>query len=95
MAHHRDQSHGSKARSYSHTGMESVAATAASTTTTSTAGNRRSNIHSGSIGPIAGSTVAITTDSSLKQRAVAKLRMLNFHLNWDLHMSQCKPCGYV
>lgn len=33
------------------------------------------------------------TDTSLKQRAVAKLKMFNFHLNWDLHMTQCKPCG--
>ncbi|XP_055908363.1 uncharacterized protein LOC129943135 isoform X2 [Eupeodes corollae] len=32
-------------------------------------------------------------DVSLRQRAVAKLRMFNFHLNWDLHMTQCKPCG--
>ncbi|XP_055695258.1 uncharacterized protein LOC129797033 isoform X2 [Lutzomyia longipalpis] len=32
-------------------------------------------------------------DASLKQRAVAKLKMFNFHLNWDLHMTQCKPCG--
>ncbi|XP_055380634.1 probable serine/threonine-protein kinase DDB_G0288147 [Condylostylus longicornis] len=35
---------------------------------------------------------ASTRDSSLRQRAVAKLRMFNFHLNWDLHMTQCKPC---
>lgn len=33
------------------------------------------------------------TDTSLKQRAVAKFKMFNFHLNWDLHMTQCKPCG--
>ncbi|GAB0088604.1 uncharacterized protein DMENIID0001_030610 [Sergentomyia squamirostris] len=32
-------------------------------------------------------------DASLRQRAVAKLKMFNFHLNWDLHMTQCKPCG--
>ncbi|KAH8289235.1 hypothetical protein KR054_002060 [Drosophila jambulina] len=32
-------------------------------------------------------------DISLRQRAVAKLRMFNFHLNWDLHMTHCKPCG--
>lgn len=32
-------------------------------------------------------------DISLRQRAVAKLRMFNFHLNWDLQMTHCKPCG--
>ncbi|XP_054730030.1 uncharacterized protein LOC129238842 [Anastrepha obliqua] len=38
-------------------------------------------------------TAAATPDISLRQRAVAKLRMFNFHLNWDLHMTHCKPCG--
>ncbi|XP_054088463.1 uncharacterized protein LOC105212730 isoform X2 [Zeugodacus cucurbitae] len=37
--------------------------------------------------------IAATPDISLRQRAVAKLRMFNFHLNWDLHMTHCKPCG--
>lgn len=32
-------------------------------------------------------------DTTLKQKAVAKFRLFNFHLNWDLHMTQCKPCG--
>ncbi|XP_068159179.1 LOW QUALITY PROTEIN: uncharacterized protein hwt [Drosophila tropicalis] len=36
---------------------------------------------------------AAPPDISLRQRAVAKLRMFNFHLNWDLHMTHCKPCG--
>lgn len=43
------------------------------------------------------STVAVASaapDISLRQRAVAKLRMFNFHLNWDqLQMTPCKPCG--
>lgn len=30
---------------------------------------------------------------TLKQKAVAKFRLFNFNLNWDLHMTQCKPCG--
>ncbi|KAI8125313.1 hypothetical protein FF38_14493 [Lucilia cuprina] len=38
-------------------------------------------------------TVAAAPDISLRQRAVAKLRMFNFHLNWDLQMTHCKPCG--
>ena len=40
-------------------------------------------------------TTAASTapDISLRQRAVAKLRMFNFHLNWDLQMTHCKPCG--
>lgn len=40
-------------------------------------------------------TAVATTapDISLRQRAVAKLRMFNFHLNWDLQMTHCKPCG--
>ena len=38
--------------------------------------------------------VAAPPPDSLRQRAVAKLRNLqNFHLNWDLHMTHCKPCG--
>ncbi|XP_014089679.3 serine-rich adhesin for platelets isoform X1 [Bactrocera oleae] len=37
--------------------------------------------------------ISATPDISLRQRAVAKLRMFNFHLNWDLHMTHCKPCG--
>lgn len=52
-----------------------------------------------SVGPGSG-TVAVTStsapqapDISLRQRAVAKLRMFNFHLNWDLQMTHCKPCG--
>lgn len=34
-------------------------------------------------------------DTTLKQKAVAKFRLFNFNLNWDLHMNmtQCKPCG--
>ncbi|EAT43634.1 AAEL004962-PA [Aedes aegypti] len=32
-------------------------------------------------------------EQSLRQRAVARLKMFNFNLNWDLHMNQCKPCG--
>ncbi|XP_055600679.1 uncharacterized protein LOC129749668 [Uranotaenia lowii] len=32
-------------------------------------------------------------EQSLRQRAVARLKMFNFNLNWDLHMTQCKPCG--
>lgn len=27
---------------------------------------------------------------TLRQKAVAKLKMFNFNLNWDLHMNQCK-----
>ncbi|EDW26115.1 GL25357 [Drosophila persimilis] len=51
---------------------------------------------------VGGGSVAVATvgagavaqpDISLRQRAVAKLRMFNFHLNWDLHMTHCKPCG--
>lgn len=42
----------------------------------------------------AAAATAVTPDISLRQRAVAKLRMFNFHLNWDLHMTHCKPCGY-
>ncbi|XP_037931658.1 uncharacterized protein LOC119666452 [Teleopsis dalmanni] len=38
-------------------------------------------------------TPSTAPDISLRQRAVAKLRMFNFHLNWDLHMTPCKPCG--
>lgn len=38
-------------------------------------------------------SVAAAPDISLRQRAVAKLRMFNFHLNWDLQMTHCKPCG--
>uniref|UniRef100_A0A182FM62 Uncharacterized protein n=1 Tax=Anopheles albimanus TaxID=7167 RepID=A0A182FM62_ANOAL len=34
-----------------------------------------------------------STEQSLRQRAVARLKMFNFNLNWDLHMTQCKPCG--
>lgn len=41
----------------------------------------------------AGTAAAAAPDISLRQRAVAKLRMFNFHLNWDLHMTHCKPCG--
>ncbi|XP_050331897.1 uncharacterized protein LOC126760358 [Bactrocera neohumeralis] len=37
--------------------------------------------------------ISAAPDISLRQRAVAKLRMFNFHLNWDLHMTHCKPCG--
>ncbi|BFG03056.1 uncharacterized protein DMAD_02402 [Drosophila madeirensis] len=48
-------------------------------------------------GPIAvasaGAGAVAQPDISLRQRAVAKLRMFNFHLNWDLHMTHCKPCG--
>lgn len=33
-----------------------------------------------------------SVEVSLKQRAVAKLKMFNFTLNWE---SQCKPCGLV
>lgn len=40
-----------------------------------------------------GGAGATPPDISLRQRAVAKLRMFNFHLNWDLHMTHCKPCG--
>ncbi|XP_058831050.1 uncharacterized protein LOC131689775 [Topomyia yanbarensis] len=32
-------------------------------------------------------------EQSLRQRAVARLKMFNFNLSWDLHMNQCKPCG--
>ncbi|KAI9590735.1 hypothetical protein GQX74_008902 [Glossina fuscipes] len=41
----------------------------------------------------ASATTATAPDISLRQRAVAKLRMFNFHLNWDLQMTHCKPCG--
>ncbi|XP_036338698.1 uncharacterized protein LOC118748415 isoform X2 [Rhagoletis pomonella] len=41
----------------------------------------------------AAAATSATPDISLRQRAVAKLRMFNFHLNWDLHMTHCKPCG--
>ncbi|XP_058053776.1 uncharacterized protein LOC131205617 [Anopheles bellator] len=34
-----------------------------------------------------------SNEQSLRQRAVARLKMFNFNLNWDLHMTQCKPCG--
>lgn len=37
----------------------------------------------------------VGTEQSLRQRAVARLKMFNFNLNWDLHMNQCKPCGWV
>lgn len=33
-----------------------------------------------------------TKETSLRERAVAKLKILNFNINWDVHM---KPCGYV
>ncbi|KAL7021283.1 hypothetical protein ACKWTF_011822 [Chironomus riparius] len=32
---------------------------------------------------------------TLRQKAVAKLKMFNFNLNWDLHMNQCKPRGIL
>lgn len=32
-----------------------------------------------------------TKETSLRERAVAKLKILNFNINWDVHM---KPCGY-
>nr|XP_013101135.1 unnamed protein product [Stomoxys calcitrans] len=44
-------------------------------------------------GTIAVSSSSTAPDISLRQRAVAKLRMFNFHLNWDLQMTHCKPCG--
>lgn len=53
----------------------------------------------GGVGGLAGganvaqAAAATPPDISLRQRAVAKLRMFNFHLNWDLHMTHCKPCG--
>lgn len=31
-----------------------------------------------------------TKETSLRERAVAKLKILNFNINWDVHM---KPCG--
>lgn len=31
-------------------------------------------------------------ETSLRERAVAKLKILNFNINWDVHM---KPCGWV
>ena len=34
----------------------------------------------------------IADERSLKKRAVAKLKLFNLNLNWDLHMSHCKPC---
>lgn len=43
----------------------------------------------------AGAAASAHQDTTLKQKAVAKFRLFNFHLNWDLHMTQCKPCGYV
>lgn len=49
-----------------------------------------------SIAATASTVVVASTapDISLRQRAVAKLRMFNFHLNWDqLQMTPCKPCG--
>lgn len=33
-----------------------------------------------------------TKETSLRERAVAKLKILNFNINWDVHM---KPCGWV
>ncbi|XP_050093517.1 uncharacterized protein LOC126576333 [Anopheles aquasalis] len=38
-------------------------------------------------------SVQQSNEQSLRQRAVARLKMFNFNLNWDLHMTQCKPCG--
>ncbi|KAG5672025.1 hypothetical protein PVAND_002187 [Polypedilum vanderplanki] len=32
---------------------------------------------------------------TLRQKAVAKLKLFNFNLNWDLHMNQCKPRGIL
>lgn len=32
------------------------------------------------------------TEQTLRQKAIARLKMFNFHINWDLHMTQCKPC---
>lgn len=49
----------------------------------------------GAGGGATGSGTGGQPDISLRQRAVAKLRMFNFHLNWDLHMTHCKPCGWV
>lgn len=37
----------------------------------------------------------VTPEATLKQKAVAKLKLFNFTLNWDLQMTQCKPCGWV
>lgn len=34
-----------------------------------------------------------TNEPSLREKAVARLKLFNFNLNWDLQMSQCKPCG--
>lgn len=31
-----------------------------------------------------------TKETSLRERAVAKFKILNFNINWDVHM---KPCG--
>lgn len=35
----------------------------------------------------------VTPEATLKQKAVAKLKLFNFTLNWDLQMTQCRPCG--
>lgn len=32
----------------------------------------------------------LTKETSLRERAVAKLKILNFNINWDMHV---KPCG--
>nr|XP_029724136.1 uncharacterized protein LOC109407867 [Aedes albopictus] len=50
--------------------------------------SRRSNNN-----PQLGLMTQAGNEQSLRQRAVARLKMFNFNLNWDLHMNQCKPCG--
>lgn len=75
----------------------------ATTTTTGTATATRTPSAEPGTGVAPGTITTNTTasavvvpqapDISLRQRAVAKLRMFNFHLNWDLQMTHCKPCG--
>uniref|UniRef100_A0AAG5DQZ5 SH2 domain-containing adapter protein D n=1 Tax=Anopheles atroparvus TaxID=41427 RepID=A0AAG5DQZ5_ANOAO len=68
--------------------------------TSSQAGHSSGGHHKGhsSSGRRGNNTQSVTiaqqsNEQSLRQRAVARLKMFNFNLNWDLHMTQCKPCG--
>lgn len=86
------------------TGRGDVSVNATTTTTGNATATRTPSAEPGTAVGVAPGTITTNTtasavvvpqapDISLRQRAVAKLRMFNFHLNWDLQMTHCKPCG--
>lgn len=36
-----------------------------------------------------------TKETSLRERALAKFKMLNFSINWNMHITNCRPCRLV